>query len=227
VTARRATALLMAAATLASPAGALADGDPASDVLLVQDAFYPYFPPPAKPLSRTLDALLREVRRKGYPMKVAMIAGRGDLGAYPNLLGKPGPYAKLLESEIVFRVRKPHLLVLMPGGAAGRNLAAGSDVPAQLDIPKDAKPDDLVRAALQAVARIATANGHPAQVPDVAAAAGEQDGGGGAGTGLYVLAGVIVLLGLGLIAVSIRSRQHVGREHRDDDDGADAGEQGH
>jgi hypothetical protein len=233
VTARRATALLSVVAALFAPAAARADGDPASDVLLIQDAYFPYFPAPDKPLAQTLTRLLAEVKRKGYPMKVAMIQSRGDLGAYPELFGKPQAYAKLLESEIVFRVKKPHLLIVMPDGLAGRNLGPEADgILARIEVDKRAESDGLVRAALEAVARVATANGHPTQVPEVA---GDQRAdGGSSSTELYVLAAAIVLLGLALIAVSLRARrtrapepssEDVLGEDGDDGDRAAAGEQ--
>lgn len=227
--ARRATALLSVVATLLAPAAARADGDPASDVLLFQDAYFPYFPPPAKPLAHTLSRLLEDVRDRGYPMKVAMIETRGDLGAYPDLFDRPAAYARLLESEIAFRVKKPHLLIVMPGGLAGRNLGPEADgILAQIEADQAAKSDGLVRAALEAVARIATANGHPTQVPEVAADAKRGDG--SSNTALYVVAGLIVLLGLALIVISlrvrrVRSSEHVGGEEGNDGDRDDTGQQ--
>ena len=229
---RRATALLTIVAALLAPAAARADGDPASDVLLLQDAYLPYFPPPAKPLSQTLKQLLDEVRKAGYPMKVALIQSQGDLGAYPELFGKPAPYAKLLASEIVFKVKQPHLLVVMPAGLAGRNLGAQGDAAiAKVTVDKAAKSDGLVRAAISAVAQVATANGHRTAVPDVknAAKPAAKGSGGSSHTLLYVLAGVIVLLGIALIAVSVRTRrsaEDVLGQHGDDVDGAAAGEHG-
>lgn len=218
MTPRRATALLTAIAVLLAPAAARADGDPASDVLLIQDAYLPYFPAPVKPLAQTLTRLLAQVRKAGYPMKVALIQSAGDLGAYPQMLGKPAPYANLLASEIVFKVKQPHLLVVMPDGFAGRNLgpeAAG--LLAKITIDQSAKSDGLVRAALEAVARLATANGRPTQVPEVKTTA-KQSGGGSSHTALYVVAGIIVLLGIALVAISVRSRKDVLGEQRDDGD---------
>ena len=230
---RRATALLTVAAALLAPAAARADGDPASDVLLLQDAYLPYFPQPAKPLSQTLERLLAQVRKAGYPMKVALIQSQGDLGAYPELFGKPAPYAKLLESEITFKVKTPHLLVVMPAGLAGRNLTAKGDAALTgIAVDTGAKSDGLVRAALDAVAKVATANGVSTRAPEVKATgkASTSKGRGGGHTLLYVIAGVIVLLGIALIAVSVRARggsaQDVARQGDDDEDGAAPGEHG-
>jgi hypothetical protein len=210
VTARRATALVSLLAVLIVPVGARADGDPASDVLLFQDAYLPYFPAPDKPEAQTLTRLLAQVRRDGYPMKVALIQSAGDLGAYPDLLGKPADYAKLLQREIAFRVKRPHLLVVMAdGGLAGRNLGPAADtLLAKIQIDTAAKSDGLVRAAIAAVAQTATANGHKTATPEIKATPKPATSGGGAShTLLYVVAGVIAALGLALVAVSLVIRR--------------------
>jgi hypothetical protein len=166
---RRAALLALAVLALV-PAAAAADGDPASDVLLAQDVYYPYAPKVARPLTTALDALLKRVRAGGYPMKVALIQTQADLGAYPSLFGDTQSYANLLSKEISFN-STPHLLVVMPSGFAGDNLGAKVDSALEgITIDQDAKSDGLVAAALAAVARIATANGHPTPVPPEAAA---------------------------------------------------------
>src|SRR4051794_4631948 len=148
-----------------------------------------------------------------------MIQTQGDLGAYPELFGKTDKYAKLLEREIVFKVKRPHLVIVMPQGLAGRNLGPKGDaILKAIKVDAAKKSDGLVAAATQAVDQIAAANGHPLK------GASKSSGGGGSDhTLLYVLAGVIVLLGLGLIVVSIRARrasQDVAGEAGDDGDGA-------
>ena len=220
--ARRATTLVALLAALLSPTAALADGDPASDVLLTQDYYAPYFPAPKKELVAELKAKLLEVRKAGYPMKVAMIQTPGDLGAYPELLGKLDKYAKLLESEIVFKVKQPHLVVVMPQGLAGRNLGKGADVLHDIDVDKAKQSDGLIEAALSSIDRVAEANG-------IKLESSQDDDGGDDNTLLYVLAGLIVVLGVALIVVSVRLRrssEHIAGEADDDDDGAGAGEDG-
>jgi hypothetical protein len=166
---RRAALIALAALALA-PAAASADGDPASDVLLAQDVYYPYAPKASKQLTTALDALMKRVRAKGYPMKVALIEAPADLGAYPNLFGDTQNYANLLAKEIAFNAH-PHLLVVMPSGFAGDNLGAKVDSAlGGIEIDQEAKSDGLVKAALAAVARIATSNGHPTPVPPEARA---------------------------------------------------------
>ncbi|MFL5845470.1 MAG: hypothetical protein ACJ762_12305 [Solirubrobacteraceae bacterium] len=212
MTRRRATALISVLVALTAPAAARADGDPASDVLLFQDAYLPYFPQPTKAVAQTLTRLLAQVRADGYGMKVALIGSAGDLGAYPEMLGRPENYAKLLTGEIAFRVKNPHLLIVMAdGGLAGRNLGPGQDVLDDIEIDPAAQTDGLIRAAIEAVAKIATANGHQTAVPEIKenTKPAATDDGGKSHALLYVLAGAIVALGLGLIAVSevIRRRR--------------------
>lgn len=217
MTARRCTALAAALAALVVPAAAQADGDPASDVLLGRDAYLPYAPPPSNALADTLLRLLEQARRRGYPMKVALIQTRGDLGAYPELFAHPDRYVRLLRREIAFRVRHPHLLVIMArGGAAGSNLGDGAGVVGEIAPDPAQRSDGLVRAAIDAVARIAAANGHQLDVQaarhaDPAAAASGEEGGrwrpwAYAGSGLAVLAG-LVLVGLSLLRPLGRSRR--------------------
>src|SRR3954468_3376868 len=166
---RRAALALAVLALL--PGAAFADGDPASDVLLAQDVYYPYAPKAATQLSGPLDTLLKRVRKAGYPMKVALIQTPADLGAYPNLFGDTQSYANLLAKEIAFNSR-PHLLVVMPSGFAGDNLGPKVDSALRgITVDQEAKSDGLAKAALAAVARIATANGHATPVPPQAAAA--------------------------------------------------------
>jgi hypothetical protein len=167
----RRAALLALVSLALLPAVAAADGDPASDVLLAQDVYYPYAPKASEPMSTALDALLARVRKSGYPMKVALIETPADLGAYPSLFGDTQSYANLLAKEIAFNSH-PHLLVAMPSGFGGDNLGANIDSALKgIKVDGAAKSDGLVQAALAAVARIATANGHRTPVPPEATAA--------------------------------------------------------
>ena len=231
--ARRRIALLLAAAlTLTSAPAALADGDPASDVLPSQDAFYPYTPPVSKNLVVALDKLLKEVRKAGFPMKVALIETAGDLGSYPQLFNSPQRYTDLLSSELP---SNPHgsvrealrLLVVMPGGFGGQNL--GDKVNEAIDpvkIDVDAQSDGLARAALEAVARIATVNGHKTAVPPEASASnGKGKDGGGTSPVIFIVLGVVIV-GL-IVALALVRRRAAGLERPADepetqDDGEDA-----
>ena len=167
---RRAALIALAALSLL-PAAASADGDPASDVLLAQDVYYPYAPKASPQMSKALNGLLVRMRKAGYPMKVALIQTPADLGAYPSLFGDTQSYANLLAKEIAFNSR-PHLLTVMPTGFGGDNLGANVNAALKgIKIDQAAKSDGLIQAALAAVARIATANGHRTPVPPQASAA--------------------------------------------------------
>jgi hypothetical protein len=159
-------AALLACVVLALLASAAwADGDPASDVLLAQDVYYPYAPKASPQLTKALNGLLKRVRSAGYPMKVALIQTPSDLGAYPNLFGDTQSYANLLAKEIAFNSH-PHLLVVMPTGFGGNNLGDNVDSALRgIKVDDAAKSDGLTQAALVAVARIASANGHRTPVP--------------------------------------------------------------
>jgi hypothetical protein len=151
---RRGILCAVAALALAAPA-ALADGDPASDYLIANDAYYPYSPHASNVLVTRLNSALARVRKQGHPLKVALIETPGDLGAYPELFGKPQNYAKLLASEISYGKRHPRLLVVMPQGFGGIRLPKGWKAKlASVKIDRNAKSDGLVRAALAAVPKL-------------------------------------------------------------------------
>src|SRR5581483_8345153 len=110
---------MLAAATV--PAAARADGDPASDVLLGENVFYPYTPPVSRELQRTLDGETAAAAKAGLAVKVALIASPVDLGVIPDLFNKPQQYAAFLDQEISFQGKQP-LLVVMPSGLGGAAL---------------------------------------------------------------------------------------------------------
>lgn len=209
MTVRRATALLGVALALLAPAAAHANGDPVSDLLLFQDAYMPYFPAPSEAEADTLTRLLARLRNEGYPMKVAIIGGAGDLGANPDLLGRPAGYAELLADELAFRVRNPRLLVVMADGLAGRNLGPeGEAALEEIAIDTGDETDGLVRTAIEAIARVASANGRPTDVPEIAKDAEPARDGGRSYLALYIVAALLVALGLALVAASRRIRAH-------------------
>jgi hypothetical protein len=91
-----------------------ADGDPASDTLLAEDAYLP-FPSPGADVSARLKSAVAAAYTRGYLLKVAVIATVNDLGAIPSLFGKPNEYASFLGQEIKFYYGGP-LLIVMPAG---------------------------------------------------------------------------------------------------------------
>jgi hypothetical protein len=183
-------ALILALALALLPGVARADGDPASDVLIMQDAYYPYAPPTDAKYKRALDGVLKRARDAGYSVKVALIQTPRDLGAYPSLFNDPNRYADLLARELPqnrhgAKLTGQRILIVMPGGFGGRDLGEQVDGPlSKVTIQDGAESNGLAVAAIGAVARLATANGHPVPVPPeadakVSASTQERDGGPG------------------------------------------------
>src|SRR4051795_6356430 len=162
---RRALAIAVLLAALAVPPAALADGDPASDVLLLQDVYTPYQPAVPKPVADALTGTVKQLHKNGYPLKVAIVATQNDLGTVPQFLGRPGPYASFLESEIKFNKAKPLLVVMEAGyGTAEIDVKHASALQGPPK-PSSGSPDALGRAALDGVLKIAAADGHPIARP--------------------------------------------------------------
>jgi hypothetical protein len=167
------------------PALARADGDPASDVLLGQSVFYPYAPAVSDGLQKQLNAETAAAARAHFPIKVALIESRVDLGVITQLFGKPKQYAKFLDQEISYPSPQPLLVVMAAGyGAQGLPPAAQATVPS-LRPPSGASSESLAEAALSAVRALAKADGHP--LPAVTT------GGGGGGATVYILIGAAVV----------------------------------
>ncbi len=183
-----------------APAVAHADGDPASDVLLGQNVFYPYVPAVPQSLQDRLNGATDAAQRAGFGIKVALINSPIDLGAIPELFGKPQEYADFLDREISF-VRKQPVLVVMPNGYG----IQGVNRSAQRALGSLAKPAGkgryLAEAALVAVPKIAAAAGHPLS----ASTPGRASGGASSRTLLLtVLIAAAVLVSLLLLL--LRSR---------------------
>ena len=107
--------LALVALALLAPA-ALADGDPASDFLLSQSSFLsPYDGKIPTAQQKRIEAMLQSAKAQGFPLKLAVISTRYDLGAVPILYKKPQTYAKFLAQEDYY-FWKDELLVVMPNG---------------------------------------------------------------------------------------------------------------
>jgi hypothetical protein len=141
---------------LAAPRAA-ADADPASDILLGSQVFYPYQPPVSPALQKQLGQTLSGLKANGLNLKVAIIQSPVDLGALPNIFGKPQQYADFLDKEISFNTPQP-LLVVMPSGF-GVSHAGAAGALTGLKIDAAQKSNGLAQAAIRAVQRIAKANG--------------------------------------------------------------------
>ena len=106
--------VLLVLVLVLAPAAARADGDPASDVLYLQDVYLPY-EQPSPAAGEDLQAAVADANKAGYRIKVAVIASPADLGLVGSLMNKPRVYARFLGAE-VRSFFTGHLLVLMPSG---------------------------------------------------------------------------------------------------------------
>jgi hypothetical protein len=104
--------LLVAGAAV--PGLAHADGDPASDVLLGQDVFLPYTAISPR-IEDDLYSVTTAAQKAGYPVKIALIEGKDDLGSVPQEFEHPESYADFLSDEIGTAVSGV-VLVVMPNG---------------------------------------------------------------------------------------------------------------
>jgi hypothetical protein len=158
--------LLVSAAMSACPARGLADGDPASDVLLGQDVFYPLKPKVSPGQEAALEKTLKAAAgAAGLHLKVAIIGTPEELGLVPRFFGHPQPYAEFLDREISFNQEQP-LLVVMP---AGFGVMPVSFVKTLADVPlySQQSSDGLVRSATLGVLAMARQLGHPIPAPSV------------------------------------------------------------
>ncbi len=191
---------------LALPAASLADGDPASDVLLGENVFYPYQPAVSPSLQKTLNEETAAAQRVKFPIKVALIASPVDLGVIPDLFGKPQQYADFLDQEISFQGKQPLLVVMSTGyGTAGMQSGATGAL-ASLAKPTGTQSNALAQAAITAVAKLAGAAGHPIQgLPGVPG--GSASGGGATTVIVIVLAAAALATAGALAAVTLRRRR--------------------
>ncbi|MCW2953030.1 MAG: hypothetical protein JWQ48_2200 [Conexibacter sp.] len=220
-------ALLAALATLAlallDSTPARADADPPSDVLLLQDVYFPYHPQVAPPLQAQLDDLVARARSAGFPLKVAIVATRGDLGAVPRLFGHPARYAQFLETEIRNNAPQPLLTVMPAGYGTASTGAAGSALVATLPAPAAVTGPALVQGTISAVERLAKANGYVLDARNLGNGTKRRSG-GSSSTPLLVFAplGLVAVLVAGLaLRGRLRRRREASARPGPYDDGPD------
>jgi hypothetical protein len=169
--------VLAVAAVLAGTAAgtARADGDPASDVLLTDDVFLSYQSPYGSAEGRALEALAKQAKKQGFPMRVAVITQLADMGSVGGLYGKAQRYADFLASEITF-VYRGTLVVTMNGKPGGFGVHGPGATPAarralaRMKLPSSSPTAaELARAAAVAMQRVAAASGHQLAIPSGAA----------------------------------------------------------
>jgi hypothetical protein len=207
------TAILASAVLIAAP-GALADGDPASDVLVDYPAFNPIGSGVSPDAQARLDRLLAASAHAGFPIRVALIAAQSDLGTATPLWREPSDYAHFLQTELS-ELYSGQILVVMPNGfglwgpSTGPHAVTGRELAVRAAAP--GAGNQLAASAMAAVPLLAAADGHPipqasvlasqsATVADVAPASGTLSA-----TVIATLAGGALLIALAWIA-SLRAR---------------------
>jgi hypothetical protein len=166
------TAILASVALIAAPA-ALADGDPASDVLVENTLFNPIDSGVSLGSQTQLEAVLTASKRAGFPIRVALIASQSDLGTATTLWRDPKDYARYLWIELS-QLYGGQVLVVMPNGfglygsRAGAHPVTTGEVSVRATAPGSG--EQLATAALSAVPLLARAAGHPIGAAKLAAA---------------------------------------------------------
>ena len=191
----RTLAVLLGAAFLAAPGTARGDADPASDVLLTQSVSLPYVGVSGNAGDR-LNRTLARAKAAGFPIKAALIADRYDLGGVPNLFGDPAGYAKFLGRELGFNEQVP-LVVVMPNGFGAFGVDPRAAKALEGLTAPGAAGDELAAGAVDAIARMARAAGHPFAVPAAVGGGSGKRKRGGSSSGLLALAPAIVVLLVG------------------------------
>ncbi len=180
----------LAAVALALPGSALANGDPASDVLPFSHVFLPYEAPISGSAATRLKETVAAANAKGYKIRVAVIPFTGDLGTAISLWRHPQSYSEFLGTEIAF-VYRGRTLIAMPSGFGVYN--GGKPVTKELRALKTvrpgATPTDLTESASDAVRAMSAANG--VAVPKSFGSSASHD--------RLVLAAAVVVLALVLV----------------------------
>jgi hypothetical protein len=156
-------AVVLVAAALAAgafTASAHADGDPASDYLLVQKVFLPFDAKFPAQRQAQFTALVTAANRSGFTIRVALISSSYDLGAITSLWQKPQTYARFLAEELSY-LYKGRLLIVMPNGFgfAWLKHTPAAEYALLKTIPIAPGNAGLLDAAQAAVQRLATAAG--------------------------------------------------------------------
>jgi hypothetical protein len=189
-------------AALLAPGAALADGDPASDVLASQTVYVPSDGGFAQAQTAQLSALLAEAQRAGVPVRVALIVTQADLGSVTELWRQPQNYARFLGQELA-QVYRGTLVVAMPAGF-GVVSVGGAPAAGQVGVATPHGP--LIEATMTLVRALAAADGHRLALPRAVAAPGSGSVLGSVDLGSWLaLAAGTALIVLAWIA-SLRAR---------------------
>ncbi len=202
-----AVAALALLAALVAPWAARADGDPASDTLLIQPLYTPVSQKISPDVLKTLDATIASANTAGFKVRVALILDRTDLGAVPQLFGHPLQYVHLLAGELYYGW-KGGIVAVQPSGIGVRNfkpLAPAQALVNGIAIAKPATADSLAIAATAAIRKLAAKQGFTLAAGSATAPA-TAGSSSSTTTILGIAVAVVVLLGL-LAVVLLRRRR--------------------
>jgi hypothetical protein len=192
---RRVLILALLAAAVAVPV-ARADGDPASDYLITQQVFYPYYSNVPKATLKQLQDTVAEANKKHFTIRVAVITSPYDLGSVSALWEKPQPYCRFLSQELAFAYTG-RLLVVSPNGYGFVDKT--KPVPASLalvrSVPIGKKTDGLLLTADRAVRLLASKAGVRLPAPSASSS------GGGSGSSMdTIVIAIAAAVGAALVA---------------------------
>lgn len=194
---------------LASAPRALADGDPASDILVTQDVFLPWDGGISTASQEALMHTVAAANKAGFAIKVAVIASPTDLGTDTKFWQKPDEYGPFLGTELS-DLWGGQLLVVMPNGFALYGPGTGSHKLASAEgavrPPTPGTGDHMAQAAIDAVQQLAEADRHSFDANAGAATVAHATGGSSSNWGVWV---ALALGGLAILAAwgaSLRAR---------------------
>ena len=204
-----ASAFMLALVSGLLASSALADGDPASDVLATQSLFLPQDAGISLAQQDQLTAMLLAATNSGYPIRVAIISSSTDLGSVTELWRQPQTYARFLGQELSLVYHGP-LLVIMPDGfgLVSLNPAVPPDPSALAGVSIGQGGGSVLgTTALTAIQRLAGASGHSVPIPAAVAMttpAGSND----------TLPWIALAVGAVLVALAWTASLHVRPLHR-------------
>lgn len=152
---------------LASSAAARAHGGPATDVLERDWVFFPLSASAPRNEVDRLRTVVDAARAENYPIKVALIRMPSDLGVDFTLWRKPQKYARFLGLELQYVYKGPVLIVMPNGYGLFHYRKPTPEVDALNRLTVTQGTTGLTRSAVEAVAALARATGHPVAVPPV------------------------------------------------------------
>ena len=190
-------AVVMALTAIRLPTTARADGDPASDVLAVQNAFLPADAGASVRQQEQLITVVRQAVDRGLAIRVAVISSPSDLGSVSALWHRPQPYAEFLGQELSL-IFSGQVLVVMPNGFGLYHAGLHTTGELAALARTSTRDSNLVAVAIDAVRQLAASTGHA--LPQ--SAFGAASPGGRTGSGPSALAWGVLAAGGVLVALA-------------------------